>query len=214
MVLSVGVPLAFAPSSTSAGARRLDPASLGDHVDRLYRAARAKSSSREDAEGLVQETFARVLQRPRFLRREDDIVYLQRVLRNTFVSGRRKAARRPQWSDTDNELTSIEDLSAPGPEARLDYAALYHAISALPVPFRDAVIAVDVIGLSYEEASRALRVRKATIATRLHRGRQRVASVLAHEWGMTPTVRRGPTRRGFRHAGESRRASVRGTSSK
>jgi len=40
---------------------RLDPARLGDHLDRLYRAAWALSGSREDAEDLVQETFARVL---------------------------------------------------------------------------------------------------------------------------------------------------------
>src|SRR5262249_3865227 len=98
------------PSTRPSGsARRLDPASLGDHVDRLHRAARAMSGSREEAEDLVQETFARVLQKPRFLHREDDIGYLLRVLRNTFVSGRRRAARRPQFSDTPDELLRIED---------------------------------------------------------------------------------------------------------
>ena len=48
----------------------LDPARLGDHLDRLYRAAWALCGSREDAEDLVQETYARVLRRPRVLRRE------------------------------------------------------------------------------------------------------------------------------------------------
>src|SRR3954451_7069339 len=43
----------------------LDPARIGDHVDRLYRAAWALCGSREDAEDLVQETYARVLGRPR-----------------------------------------------------------------------------------------------------------------------------------------------------
>jgi RNA polymerase sigma-70 factor (ECF subfamily) len=186
--------LATAPSSTRVAAkgRRLDPASLGDHVDRLYRAARAMSGSREEAEDLVQETFARVLQRPRFLHCEDDIGYLLRVLRNTFVSGRRRAARRPQRSDAPDELMWIEDLSAPQPEARLDHAALYQAIAALPASFRDALVAVDVLGLSYEEASRALLVREATINTRLHRARQRVAAALAQDSGITPAVRRAP----------------------
>jgi hypothetical protein len=36
--------------------RTLDPARLGDHLDRLYRAAWALSGSREDTEDLVQET--------------------------------------------------------------------------------------------------------------------------------------------------------------
>jgi RNA polymerase sigma-70 factor, ECF subfamily len=51
----------------------LDPARLGDHLDRLYRAAWALCGSREDAEDLVQETYARVLSRPRLLRNEDDL---------------------------------------------------------------------------------------------------------------------------------------------
>jgi RNA polymerase sigma-70 factor (ECF subfamily) len=173
----------------STSARRLDPASLGDHVDRLYRAARTMCSSREEAEDLVQETFARVLQRPRFLHSEDDLGYLLRVLKNTFVSSCRRAGRRPQPSETPYELTWIEDLSAARPEARLESAALYQAIAALPVSFRDTLIAVDVVGLSYEEASRALHVREATITTRLHRARQRVATVLAQESGIAPAVR-------------------------
>ncbi|HSJ72687.1 MAG TPA: sigma factor, partial [Miltoncostaeaceae bacterium] len=48
-----------------------------------------------DAEDLVQETYARVLARPRLLRNEDDLGYLLRALRNTFVSARRARARRP-----------------------------------------------------------------------------------------------------------------------
>jgi RNA polymerase sigma-70 factor, ECF subfamily len=173
-------------------ARRLDPASLGDHVDRLYRSARAMCGSREEAEDLVQETFARVLRRPRFLHAEDDLGYLLRVLRNTFVSGCRTAARRPQMSAAPDELTWIEDLSAPQPEEKLEFAALYQAIAALPDSFRDALIAVDVLGLSYGEASRALRVREATITTRLHRARQRVAVVLAEESDIAPAVRQTP----------------------
>src|SRR5215207_9680933 len=81
--------------ATSPMDRPLDPAQLGDHLDRLYRAAWALAGSREDAEDLVQETYARVLARPRLLRNEDDLGYLLRALRNTFVSGRRAQSRRP-----------------------------------------------------------------------------------------------------------------------
>ena len=52
------------------------------------------------------------------------------------------------------------------------------AIAAAPPLYRDAVIAVDVLGLSYREAARSMRTREETIATRLHRGRQHVARVL------------------------------------
>ena len=75
--------------------RQLDPEALGDHIDRLYRAAWSLCGSREEAEDLVQETFERVLRRPRFLRSEDDLGYLLRVLRNTFFSPRRAAGAPP-----------------------------------------------------------------------------------------------------------------------
>src|SRR6202522_2442632 len=75
--------------------RTLDPQSLTQHVDRLYRAAWALCGSREDAEDLVQETFARVLSRPRVLHGDDELYYLMRVLRNTFLTSRRTASRRP-----------------------------------------------------------------------------------------------------------------------
>jgi DNA-directed RNA polymerase specialized sigma24 family protein len=74
--------------------RTLDPARLGDHLDRLYRAAWALSGSREDAEDLVQQTYARVLARPRLLRNEDDLGYLLRALRNTFLTQKRTESRR------------------------------------------------------------------------------------------------------------------------
>lgn len=161
--------------------RKLEPEALGDHIDRLYRAARSLCGSREEAEDLVQETFARVLQKPRLLRSDDDLGYLLRVLRNTFISMRRSASRRPQATAPPEVLESVEDRTVAQPGARLELAELYGAISELPPDFRDAVMAIDVVGLSYRQAARALRVREATITTRLHRGRQRIARRLADE---------------------------------
>jgi RNA polymerase sigma-70 factor (ECF subfamily) len=163
--------------------RQLDPEGLGDHIDRLYRAARSLCGSREEAEDLVQETFARVLQKPRMLRSDDDLGYLLRVLRNTFISMRRTAARRPQASAPPEVLEFVEDRAAVQPQAQIEMAEVYAAIAELPPDFRDAVMAIDVVGLSYREAARSLRVREATITTRLHRGRQRIARRLAGEDG-------------------------------
>ena len=76
--------------------RTLDPQTLGDHLDRLYRAAWALCGSREDAEDLVQETYERVLRRPRLVRRDDDVGYLYRARRHTYFNARRTASRRPR----------------------------------------------------------------------------------------------------------------------
>jgi RNA polymerase sigma-70 factor (ECF subfamily) len=161
--------------------RQLDPETLGDHIDRLYRAARSLCGSREEAEDLVQETFARVLRKPRLIRNDDDIGYLLRVLRNTYVSSRRSASRRPQTTALPDDLDVIEDRASVRPEQRLESQELYTVISELPDDFRDALIAIDIVGLSYREAGKALGVREATITTRLHRARQRVARQLAAE---------------------------------
>lgn len=66
----------------------------------------------------------------------------------------------------------------PGSCHRLTAHELVRAIADVPRLMRDAVIAVDVLGLSYREAARALRTREATITSRLHRGRQRIARQL------------------------------------
>jgi RNA polymerase sigma-70 factor (ECF subfamily) len=154
--------------------RTLDPTRLGDHLDRLYRAAWALAGSREDAEDLVQETYARVLSRPRLLRNEDDLGYLLRALRNTFLNQKRTEGRRLRPVPLPDEPDLIADPRARQPEAALEAAELYAAVAALPEDFRDVLVAVDVAGLSYKEAARALRVREGTVMSRLYRARQQV----------------------------------------
>lgn len=157
---------------------QLDPASLGDHIDRLYRAALGLCGNREQADDLVQETFARVLRKPRLLRAEDDIGYLLRALRNTYFSNLRTARRRPQTEPLPDTLDQLEDPRVRTPAEQLESGELYATIAALPDDFRDALVAVDLIGLSYRQAARALRVREATLTTRLHRARQRLARAM------------------------------------
>jgi RNA polymerase sigma-70 factor, ECF subfamily len=154
--------------------RTLDPARLGDHIDRLYRAAWALCGSREDAEDLVQETYARVLARPRIIRREDDLGYLLRALRNTFLTQKRTESRRVRSGPLPDELDLVADPWARQPQAAVEARELYAAIAALPADFRDVLVAVDVTGLSYDEAARALRIRIGTVMSRLYRARQQV----------------------------------------
>jgi RNA polymerase sigma-70 factor, ECF subfamily len=165
---------------------RLDPTSLGQHVDAMYRAAWAMCGSREDAEDLVQDTFARVLQRPRLVR-GDDRGYLMQALRNTFSTRLRTAARRPQTTMLPEELAPADPRS-PAPDRMAEAAEVLEAVSRLPDDFRMALVAIDIVGLSYGEAARALDVPEATITTRLYRARKRIAA----EFAQPPQPREGP----------------------
>lgn len=161
------------------GEHRLDPACLAAHSDRLYRLAFSLCSSAEESEDLVQETFARVLLRPRIIRAEDDTNYLLQALRHTFLSVRRGAARRPRTYPVNVAVEDIEDQGTLRPEAHLEFALLCQAVFELPIDFRDAVLAVDVVGLHYREAAHGLGVKEATLASRVFRARERLAETLA-----------------------------------
>jgi RNA polymerase sigma-70 factor (ECF subfamily) len=158
--------------------RPLDPERLGDHIDRLYRAAWALCGSREEADDLVQETYARVLARPRFLRSDDDLGYLLRVLRNTFVSRHRTASRRPRTEAIAEGFEPADERMGARPDAMAEAREVFGAIAGLQPDFRDALIAVDVAGLSYAEAGRLLGAKEATITSRLYRARRQVAETL------------------------------------
>jgi RNA polymerase sigma-70 factor (ECF subfamily) len=157
--------------------RRLDPERAVGHLPRLYRAARAWCRSREEAEDLVQETYARVLSRPRLLRREDELGYLLRAMRNTLISQRRAESRRPQTTPLVDEL-AVGARSSDDPAAAVETRQVYAAIHELPGEFRDVIVAVDVVGLSYGEAARLLDVPEGTVTSRLFRARDRVAARL------------------------------------
>jgi RNA polymerase sigma-70 factor, ECF subfamily len=158
--------------------RRLDPDRVVEHLPRLYRAARAWTRSREEAEDLVQETYARVLARPRLLRGEDDLGYLLRALRNTLISQRRTERRRPATTELFDE-TALGSRASDDPAEATETRQVYAAIAELPEEFRDALVAVDIAGLSYPEAAKALGVPEGTLTSRLFRARDRAARRLS-----------------------------------
>jgi len=170
-VIAAGVPVARVIS-----ARRLAASQrLPDHVDRLYRAASALCGSRHDAEDLVQETFARVLARPRRLDRGDELPYLLGALRNTHLTSLRTQQRRPSTVALPADESETMRSALADPETALEQQELFATIATLPDEFRQTLIAVDLLGLSHREAAQLLGVREATIATRLFRARERVA---------------------------------------
>ena len=100
---------------------------------------------RELAADLVQDTFERVLRRPRFIRRDQDLAYLMRVLRNTWISSGR--ARRVTSVPLDEEAL-YPALSGGDPVVAqvIEGGAVYDALRGLSEPLREAVVAVDVVG--------------------------------------------------------------------
>jgi RNA polymerase sigma-70 factor (ECF subfamily) len=157
--------------------RELDPDRLGDHIDRLFRAAWALTGSPADAEDLVQETYVRVLAKRRVLRSDDELGYLLTVLRNTFFETHQKRQRAPSPADP-ADFHEVEDRRSPGAHEALEAREVYAVVQGLPDAHRDVVVAVDVVGLSYKETAKALDVRIGTVMSRLSRGRDQVAKAL------------------------------------
>lgn len=126
----------------------------------------------------MQETYLQVLRKPRLLRSQDDLGYLIRVLRNTFYSGHRSEARRPRTTELAEDVGADTGRGGPAPEDVLASREVLAAVAALPEPFRETVAAVDLAGLTYKEAARALGANQGTIMSRLYRGREQVADAL------------------------------------
>ena len=156
---------------------RLEPARLAGHRVRLMRAAYALCGTREDAEDLVQETFERVLRRPRFVERDRDLAYLLRVLRHAWGAQARSAASRRSSPVAPEDLEWVTGRHG-DPHVAMDAQLAYAAIAELSEPLRATIVAVDVVGLSYKEAARSLRTRKGTVMSRLFRAREQVANAL------------------------------------
>lgn len=140
-----------------------------------YRAARSLCGSSHEAEDLVQDTCANVLARPRLLRNENEVGYLLRGLRKTHTNRQRAGARRLRTVPLDETDPSCR----PDQTAAFDAREVLTAVASAPKHHRDAVVAVDIEGLSYKQAACRLPTPEATIATRVSRGRQHVAPVLS-----------------------------------
>jgi RNA polymerase sigma-70 factor (ECF subfamily) len=153
----------------------LDATRLGDHLDRLYRAALGLTGSPADADDLVQEVCVRVLAKPRIVSGSDDLGYLLRVLRNTFISTRRAAARRPATALAPEDLERFQAGAAADPVRAFEARQLYASIAELPEHQRDVLVAVDLLGLSYKEAAASLGVPTGTVMSRLFRARAALA---------------------------------------
>jgi RNA polymerase sigma-70 factor, ECF subfamily len=173
-----------------AGRRRSDcpqvlrPDEAAAHLTRLYRLAWSLCGSPHVAEDLVQETYLRVLARPRRLRNSDSFAYLARTLRNVTMDHRRaeQTRERPRHA-TDEVVDDPPDHRGTGDPVLAALAGeVYGAVSGLPEHHREVVAAVDMAGMTYGQAAQSLGIPIGSVMSRLHRARDRLADVLGDDW--------------------------------
>jgi len=156
----------------------LDPQAAADHRARLLAVARSLCGSAQLAEDLTQETYARVLAKPRRLSDGADFPYLVRALRNVANDHWRAEQRRPLVvGEVDEDQPSL--AADRNPEQAAIAGEVYSAVNDLPEDFRRVVQAVDVLGMSYGQTARTLRIPPGTVMSRLSRARSRLACTLA-----------------------------------
>jgi len=158
--------------------------------DQVYRVARRLVGSREEAEDLMQETYARAFRSWRSFQPGTNLrAWLLRILTNLNIDRARRAARAPDSEPLEEgdyflynklEQASREpNLSEERVVERLSQDDAVAALSAVPHNFRDVVVLVDIGEFSYEDTAQILDVPVGTVMSRLHRGRRILKKALA-----------------------------------
>ncbi len=161
-------------------------------ADQVYRVARRMVGTREEAEELVQDTYARAFRSWKsFTPGTNMRAWLLRILTNLNTDRGRKIQRTPDQQPLEesdyflaNKLAAVEGESALEQERvveRLSQGSVVDALAALPHDFRDVVVLVDLGEFSYADAAQILDVPIGTVMSRLHRGRRILKQTLAEE---------------------------------
>ena len=150
------------------------------HIDALYRCAYALTGNEHEAQDLVQDVFESLARRPRGLRNgQRERAYLLAMLRHRYYDAGRARRRRPQRVELDRPGEEQEAYAGEGPQARAEQGDVMRAVAALRPHHREALVAVDLAGLSYAEAADFLGVPLGTVMSRLHRARAAVVDAVA-----------------------------------
>ncbi|MGH3051750.1 MAG: sigma-70 family RNA polymerase sigma factor [Gaiellaceae bacterium] len=156
-------------------------------ADQVYRVARRLVSSREEAEDLVQETYARAFRSWRSYTPGTNLrAWLFRILTNLNIDRGRREQRAPATEpleEGDYFLYNRLEEDGAGDEERvverLSQDGIVRALSAVPHDFRDVIVLVDIGDFSYQEAAQILDIPVGTVMSRLHRGRRVLKRELA-----------------------------------
>jgi len=161
-------------------------------ADQVYRVARRMVGTREEAEELVQDTYARAFRSwQSFTPGTNMRAWLLRILTNLNTDRGRKLQRTPDLQPLEesdyflaNKLAAVEGEQALDQERvveKLSQGGVVDALAALPHDFRDVVVLVDLGEFSYADAAQILDVPIGTVMSRLHRGRRILKQTLAEE---------------------------------
>ena len=157
-------------------------------ADQVYRVARRLADSREEAEDLVQETYARAFRSWRSYTPGTNLrAWLLRILTNLNIDRGRRRQRAPATTPLEQsdyhlynrleERTEIDDEERI--VERLSQDEIVAALAEVPHDFRDVVVLVDIGDFSYQEAAQILDIPVGTVMSRLHRGRRVLKANLA-----------------------------------
>ena len=174
------------------------------YLDQLYGAAMRLTRNPQDAEDLVQETYAKAFAAfHQYTPGTNLKAWLYRILNNTFISNYRKSSRDlfhigqplPQdWqlrSDADGgmgtgdvaEGGAVSRAYAPSAESEallhFDRDEAYKLLGQLSENQRASVYLADVMGLTTREIAELMDVPQNTVLSRIHRGRMRLREITA-----------------------------------
>jgi RNA polymerase sigma-70 factor (ECF subfamily) len=157
--------------------------------DQVYRVARHLASSRDEADDLVQETYARAFRSWRSFTPGTNLrAWLLRILTNLNIDRGRRSQRAPQTTPLEaNDYYLYDKLAEADGGAgedervveRLSQDDIVSALSAVPHDFRDVIVLVDIGDFSYQDAAQILDIPIGTVMSRLHRGRRILKRELA-----------------------------------
>jgi len=173
------------------------PATIAIYIDadacpvkqEVYRVARHLANSREDADELMQETYARAFRSWRsFTPGTNMRAWLLRILTNLNIDRGRRQQRAPQMQPLEaNDYFLYDRLAENGDGVtdedrvveRLSQDDIVTALSVVPHDFRDVLVLVDLGDFSYADAAQILDIPVGTVMSRLHRGRRILKRELA-----------------------------------
>ena len=150
--------------------------------DQLYNFAHWLTRDREEAEDLVQETYAKALRGfSSFHQGTNFRAWMYRILRNTFLTSRTGLKATPAVALDDDEVPELAITSAT-PETlffeRADRELLQQAMADLPLNFREILLLCEVEEMSYQEIAAALVIPQGTVMSRLSRARAALRELL------------------------------------